>query len=64
MASKRSTRVSKEPVAAVEVVDEGEGKGTTFEMSLVISTTILLIGAIVLVMKALGNDYGVGPFGG
>ncbi len=63
MASKRSTRVKNEPVAAVEVVDE-EGQGTSFEMSLVITTTILLVGAIVLVMKALGNDYGVGPFGG
>ncbi len=63
MASKRSTRVSNQPVAAVEVVDE-EGKGATFELGLMIATTILLIGAIVLVMKALGNDYGVGPFGG
>ncbi|HHI81464.1 MAG TPA: hypothetical protein ENK02_15995 [Planctomycetes bacterium] len=64
MASKRSSRVSKEPVAAVEVVDEGAGKGMTFEMGLVITTTILLLFAVFLVMKALGNDYGVGPFGG
>ncbi|GEM_PF-3768294 len=63
MASKRSTRAPKEPVAAVEVIDE-EGKGASFEMGIVITTTILLIGAVVLVMKALGNDYGVGPFGG
>ncbi len=46
----------------IDDTPEGEG-GDGLAAGLIILTTIVLIGAIVMVQMTLGNQYGIGMFG-
>ena len=48
----------------IEILDEDTGPGLGIDFGLIVGTTITLLTAVVLIMAALGNHYGHGPFGG
>ncbi len=50
--------------APVEILDEEKGPGMGIDIGICAMTSVSLIAAVVLVMLALGNNYGAGPFGG
>ena len=56
-------RTQNAPEAPVEILDEEKGPGMGVDVGICAMTTISLITAVILVMLALGQHYGKGPFG-
>lgn len=50
--------------APVEILEDSGKEGLGIDFGIVLGTTFLLLGAVVLTMMALGEQYGRGPFGG
>ena len=48
----------------IEILDEDTGPGLGIDFGIIVGTTVTLLTAVVLIMMALGNHYGHGPFGG
>lgn len=50
--------------APVEILEDSGKEGRGIDFGIVMTTSLLLIGAVVLVMLALADHYNRGPFGG
>ncbi|MCA8971984.1 MAG: hypothetical protein KDC95_19510 [Planctomycetes bacterium] len=50
--------------APIEILDEGDSQGQGIDFAIIVTTSILLIGALVFAMMALGDHYGRGPLAG
>lgn len=49
--------------APIEILDEGEGQGQGIDFAIIVATSLLLLGAVYLVMQYLGEHYARGPLG-
>lgn len=60
--SRVTPRARTEP-EPVEIVEEESGSTFGIDEGIVLSTTLFLLAAIVLVISALASQYDAGPFG-
>jgi len=47
----------------LEIIEDEGGPGVGVDFGIIIGTTVLLLVGVILVMVALGQHYGRGPFG-
>jgi len=48
----------------LEIIEDEGGPGVGADFGIIIATSVLLLGGVILIMLALGSHYARGPFGG
>lgn len=61
MARKRAAVAEEAPI---EILEDSGKEGLGMDFAIIVTTTVLLLGAVVVAMMSLGEHYGRGPFGG